>query len=356
MALRRQPRRLGASSGLPRLHSAPMDLHVIGPLASPAERAAVDAVLGPADSGWRGGGARSRDRGPRGARRARRPEPPRPAAAGAPRAPGPGRPDHASRAELRLPAAVRAARRGLRRRHVLRAVRDEAAAAGRRPRLRRHRLPARRRRGRLRATSSGRSGPPARRRATARSAGCAARASALCERAPAAMFTIAGEHAGRARPSRRSTRRASSPASSARRAPRAAARRRRRRRLDGPGRDPRGGPRVRAAGRRAAAPAPPPGRHGRPDVARRLPRAPRLSSPSDQALAMGPEAVIAEVTDVEAPRAAAAPRSRPAASGPPSRRSRRSRTTSSATPTSPSRARSRTACSWSSTRSRSSRR
>ena len=32
-----------------------MDLHVIGPLASPVERAAVDAVLGPAESGWRGG-------------------------------------------------------------------------------------------------------------------------------------------------------------------------------------------------------------------------------------------------------------------------------------------------------------
>jgi NADH-quinone oxidoreductase subunit F len=30
-----------------------MDLHVIGPLASPAERAAVDAVLGPPTSGWR---------------------------------------------------------------------------------------------------------------------------------------------------------------------------------------------------------------------------------------------------------------------------------------------------------------
>jgi NADH-quinone oxidoreductase subunit F len=33
-----------------------MDLHVIGPLATPAERAAVDAVLGPAVSGWHGGG------------------------------------------------------------------------------------------------------------------------------------------------------------------------------------------------------------------------------------------------------------------------------------------------------------
>ncbi len=32
-----------------------MDLHVIGPLPSPAERAAVDAVLGPPESGWMGG-------------------------------------------------------------------------------------------------------------------------------------------------------------------------------------------------------------------------------------------------------------------------------------------------------------
>ena len=35
-----------------------MDLHVIGPLASPAERAAVDSVLGPAESGWVGGARR----------------------------------------------------------------------------------------------------------------------------------------------------------------------------------------------------------------------------------------------------------------------------------------------------------
>jgi NADH-quinone oxidoreductase subunit F len=32
-----------------------VDLHVVGPLASPAERAAVDAVLGPSTSGWSGG-------------------------------------------------------------------------------------------------------------------------------------------------------------------------------------------------------------------------------------------------------------------------------------------------------------
>ena len=41
----------GAGPGAaPALHSAAMDLHVIGPLASPAERAAVDAVLGPPES------------------------------------------------------------------------------------------------------------------------------------------------------------------------------------------------------------------------------------------------------------------------------------------------------------------
>ena len=39
----------------PAVHSAAMDLHVIGPLASPSERAAVDAVLGPPESGWAGG-------------------------------------------------------------------------------------------------------------------------------------------------------------------------------------------------------------------------------------------------------------------------------------------------------------
>src|SRR5690349_4323829 len=40
-----------------------MDLHVVGPLASPAERAAVDAVLGPPTSGWHGGGRDPRTEG-----------------------------------------------------------------------------------------------------------------------------------------------------------------------------------------------------------------------------------------------------------------------------------------------------
>jgi NADH-quinone oxidoreductase subunit F len=40
-----------------------VDLHVIGPLASPAERAAVDAVLGPPASGWHGGSRDSNTEG-----------------------------------------------------------------------------------------------------------------------------------------------------------------------------------------------------------------------------------------------------------------------------------------------------
>ena len=50
---------LATSLGGPALHSAAMDLHVIGPLASPAERAAVDSVLGPPESGWVGGPRRA---------------------------------------------------------------------------------------------------------------------------------------------------------------------------------------------------------------------------------------------------------------------------------------------------------
>ncbi|MBI2763282.1 MAG: NAD(P)H-dependent oxidoreductase subunit E [Chloroflexi bacterium] len=40
-----------------------MDLHVIGPLASPVERAAVDTVLGSAESGWTGGQRDARNDG-----------------------------------------------------------------------------------------------------------------------------------------------------------------------------------------------------------------------------------------------------------------------------------------------------
>src|SRR2546428_7715358 len=40
-----------------------MDLHVMGPPASPAERAAVEGILGPAESGWRGGARDPRTEG-----------------------------------------------------------------------------------------------------------------------------------------------------------------------------------------------------------------------------------------------------------------------------------------------------
>jgi NADH-quinone oxidoreductase subunit F len=59
---RRRPDRcvtLATPVGRAALHSAAMDLHVIGPLASPAERAAVDSVLGPPESGWVGGPRRA---------------------------------------------------------------------------------------------------------------------------------------------------------------------------------------------------------------------------------------------------------------------------------------------------------
>src|SRR5260221_2030899 len=47
-----QPRPTRAGRTYPRLG---MDLHVIAPLPSPAERSAVDAVLGAAVTGWTGG-------------------------------------------------------------------------------------------------------------------------------------------------------------------------------------------------------------------------------------------------------------------------------------------------------------
>ena len=148
------------------LHSATMDLHVIGPLASPAERAAVDAVLGPADIALGRRRTRRRARRPRLAGRTRRPRPARPAAARPPRRAGADRLDQPAGPQLRRETARRAARRGVRRGDVLRAVRDQAAAAGRRPCLRRHRLPAGRRRGRSAPTSTralGEAGAAARR-------------------------------------------------------------------------------------------------------------------------------------------------------------------------------------------------
>ena len=151
-----------------------MDLHVIGPLASPAERAAVDAVLGPAETrlarrsaGFRGRTATSRAAvTPLGRRR--RPAAARPSCVQE-------RVGWISQPALNYVCAAtdRAAGRGLWRRDVLRAVRDDAPTAGRRPRLRRPRLPPRRRRGDLCRPRAGVGRPRAAERATASGPGSA---------------------------------------------------------------------------------------------------------------------------------------------------------------------------------------
>ncbi len=112
---------------------------------SDEERAAVDELLGPPDTGWVGGeraaGRRAavRSRGPCG------PGPARPPAPGAPRPAVPRRVDQRGRPDLRLPTPDRASGRGVRGRDVLRHVQRRTAAEVGGPRLRRPRLPHRRR-------------------------------------------------------------------------------------------------------------------------------------------------------------------------------------------------------------------
>ena len=178
-----------------------MDLHVIAPPASPAERAAVDAVIGDASARRRPGtAARAR-------RRSRATSP----AAGTTRA---------THRDLLLPALHAVQERvgwisqpalgyvcrrlavppaeAYGRGHVLRAARHHAAPAGRGPRLRRHRLPPGRRRGAVRELERalGPAGATTRRR---QGDWLRSPCLGLCERAPAALLTIAGERAPRAR-------------------------------------------------------------------------------------------------------------------------------------------------------------
>ena len=129
----------------PSLHSAAMDLHVVGPLASPVERAAIESVTGPREPGFDGHGAQGRARGARSAP---------PPAAGAPRRPVARRLDQPAGAQRDLPPTERAARRGIRRGQLLRPALAQAAAAARRPRVRRHRLPRPRRRPTLRGAGT----------------------------------------------------------------------------------------------------------------------------------------------------------------------------------------------------------
>ncbi len=150
-----------------------MDLHVVGPLASPVERAAIESITGPREPGFDGHGAQRR------ACCARSAPPP---AAGAPRRPVARRLDQPAGAQRDLPPTERAARRGLRRGQLLRPALAQATAAARRPRLRRHRLPRPRRR-----TPVRRAGGPTRpawhrRTSTARRPGCEAPASASASR------------------------------------------------------------------------------------------------------------------------------------------------------------------------------
>ena len=174
----------------------------------------MDAVLGPPESGWVGGPRDSATDGhaARGGHAIR--GPPLAAAAGPPRRPVADRLDQHAGPQLHLQAAGRRAGRGLRRRDVLRPVRDEPAAAGRRPRLRRHRLPAGRRGGDLCADLTravGPAGEPARDGRV--DVAAQSRASGLCDLAPAALVTAAGETPDHVQRSHRSMRPASSPRS-----------------------------------------------------------------------------------------------------------------------------------------------
>ena len=90
------------------------------------------------------------------ARGARNEVAPLPAAACPPRRPVADRLDQHAGTQLHLQAAGRGAGRGIRRGDVLRALRHESATADRRPRLRRHRLPAGRRGGAVRGPDTGR--------------------------------------------------------------------------------------------------------------------------------------------------------------------------------------------------------
>ena len=311
-----------------------MDLHVVGPAATPEERAAIDAVLDPGDRGTevRLGRRRARSRGrrPRGAWRARGPGATRPPAA---RARGGGRARSAGSAAARSTTS----RSGSRSRPPRPTASRRSTPCSRRPRGPRSWPTC--------ATTSPAGSPGAERicedlerrhgpagAATADGVATWLRSPCLgqCERAPAVLVTSAGAQ------------------------PTAHVRgdllRRRRRDLD--------------AGRRHACP-----RTSNVDVADAGDLAPQAGDPSlrlltrvgrvdptsldayrddggyealREALAMGPNAVIERGHRVEARRSRRRRVPDRPQVGRGRRASRRRRTTSCATPTSPSRARSRT--------------
>ncbi len=173
-----------------------MDLHLTSAVATDEERAAVDALLGPPETGWVGG---ARDGGVE--TRFARGGPSRAGAAG-PVAPGAARVavrrrmDQRGRPELRVPAIDRPAGGGVRRRDVLRDVQRRAAAEDGRARVRRPRMPP----GRRRACAPSSSAPPARRtRAGADAVASWVRSPCLgmCERAPGGPGPARGRRGGR---------------------------------------------------------------------------------------------------------------------------------------------------------------
>ena len=268
-----------------------------------------------------------------GGRRGARPAPS--AAAGAARGAGARRLDQPRRAQLHLPAADGAARRGLRRRHVLRAVLDRAAAADVVHVCDDIACRAERRRGALRRARA-RLGPAGRPTADGDATWMRSPCLGLCERAPAALCRQRAGDAGAATSRRWLAGRARRRASSA--LPAGAAELRR-------------PPATRIA---SLAPQTPDRDATGLRLLRRVGRSiPRASTTTARTAAtrrcaarfeLGPERRDPRGRRRRSWSAAAAPRFRPAASGRRWRARRRARTTWSATPTSPSRARSRTAC------------
>ena len=241
---------------------------------------------------------------PRRPRRARRAGAAAPAAPDAARGPVARRLDQPRRAQLRLPAADDPAGRGVRRGVVLRAVLARAAAAGGRARLHRRGVHRARLAGAGAPSSSGASAPRASTRATARRSGTRARASGMCERAPAAMLTVAG-----AEPREASV----APVD----------RRRHRGLLAGGDAPPPPAPQ-RPAGRRPVAAAAAPRRRGRPREHRQLPRARRLRGAARGARdGPGPRPARGHRLEADGPRRRRVPDRAQVGGGRPQRRSAR---------------------------------
>ena len=277
--------------------------------------------------------AQQRRRWARGARRPRNEVPPLASDPVTPRRPVEDRLDQHPGTQLHLQATCGRPGRGLRRRDVLCALRHEPAAAGRGPRLRRHRVPAGRRGGDLRGPDTG--------RRSGRGTGTGRAGHMAAQSVPGTVRSCSGRDGdGRRRDasdlhaSHRSTRPGSSACSS------------------------------RAAARSRSAAAPP-----RKATARACSVA-SASSTRHRSTTTGPTAATPRsprhsrwVRTASSPRSpsrgcsvVAVRPSRPAASGPRWPPRPPSRTTSCATPTSPSRARSRTASCSRATRSPRSRR